>query len=175
MHSLQWCKEFSIRQTTLYHGQDNRLRTPTNGSVIDEFFRSFNPGLSPPRRHERLRLFLEQTGALRSFLNVIQSQHPPLNSRVLAVVDDRCDPCLKFTGISDSAVFLPVRQEDDWLQDSRRLRKHRLFRLYKYTSVLIESSHISDLGILRISHAGILNIFWHLHCYMICTSRYTGC
>lgn len=110
LHSLQWRKDFSIRQTTFYHGQDKRLRVPTGGSVIDEFFRSFNPGLSPPRRHELLRLFLEQTGALRSFPDVIGSQRSPANRRVLAVVDDRCDPCLKFTGIPESAAFLPVRQ-----------------------------------------------------------------
>lgn len=112
LHSLQWRKDFSIRQTTLYHGQDNRLRVPSGGSVIDEFFRSFNPGLSPPRRHELLRLFLEQTGALRSFPDIIGSQRPPADRgrRVLAMVDDRCDPCLNITGIPGSAAFLPVRQ-----------------------------------------------------------------
>ena len=110
LHSLQWRKDFSTPQTTLYHGQDNRLRVPTGGSVIEEFFRSFNPGLSPPRRHELLRLFLEQVGPLHSFQDVIGSHRSPTDRRVLAVVDDRCDPCLKITGIPESAAFRPVRQ-----------------------------------------------------------------
>jgi hypothetical protein len=29
---------------------------------------------------------------------------------MLAVVDDRCDPCLQILGITESADFLPVRQ-----------------------------------------------------------------
>lgn len=110
LHSLQWRKEFSTRQTAIYRCQDSRLRVPIGGSVIDEFFCVFKPGLTPPRRHELLRLFLEQTGALHSFPDIIRDQHPPANKRVLAVVDDRCDPCLQFTSIAESRAFLPVRQ-----------------------------------------------------------------
>jgi hypothetical protein len=110
LHYFQWRKGFSIRQATLYHGQDNRLRVPTGGSVIDEFFRSFNPDLSPPRRHELLRLFLGQTGALHTFPDVIRGQLSPADRRVLAMIDDRCDPCLKITSMPESAAFLPVRQ-----------------------------------------------------------------
>ncbi|KAJ5396514.1 tumor suppressor protein LOH1CR12 [Penicillium cosmopolitanum] len=69
----------------------------------------FEPGLSPPRRHELLRLFLEQTGALHSFLDTTRGQYQPVDRRVLALVDDRCDPCLQITGIAGSAAFLPVR------------------------------------------------------------------
>lgn len=110
LHSLQWRKDFSVRQTTLYHGQDNRLRVPAGGSVIDEFFRSLNPSLSPPRRHELLRRFLEQTGARHSLPDIIRGRKSTANGQILAIVDDRCDPCLQFTGISDNAAFLPVRQ-----------------------------------------------------------------
>ncbi|KAL4867253.1 hypothetical protein BDV12DRAFT_210023 [Aspergillus spectabilis] len=110
LHSLQWRKDFSVRQTTLYYGQDNRLRVPAGGSVIGEFFHSLNPSLSPPRRHELLRRFLEQTGARHSFPDIIKGRNPTANGQLLAIVDDRCDPCLQFTGISDSAAFLPVRQ-----------------------------------------------------------------
>ncbi|KAJ5711067.1 tumor suppressor protein LOH1CR12 [Penicillium malachiteum] len=175
----QWRKGFSFRQATLYHGQDNRLRAPTGASVIEEFFRRFNPDLSPPRRHELLRRFLEQTGALHSFPDVIRGKHSPADKRVLAMIDDRCDPCLKITNMPESAAFMPIRQwdseeymrrppgglyvcvcgvdaemfythlhqdirgftlefhlphyalrrDDHQLQDSRRIRKHRLFRL----------------------------------------------
>jgi hypothetical protein len=31
LHSLQWHKDFSVRQTTVYHGQYNRLRIPAGG------------------------------------------------------------------------------------------------------------------------------------------------
>ncbi|KAL4944695.1 hypothetical protein BDV06DRAFT_220095 [Aspergillus oleicola] len=110
LHSLQWRKDFSVRQTTLYHGQDNRLHVPAGGSVIDEFFRSLNPSLSPPRRHELLRRFLEQAGARHSFPDIIKGRNSTANGQLFAIVDDRCDPCLQFTGISDSAAFLPVRQ-----------------------------------------------------------------
>ncbi|KAJ5759384.1 tumor suppressor protein LOH1CR12 [Penicillium odoratum] len=110
LHSLQWRKDFSTRQTTLYHGQDNRLRVPNGGSVIDEFFRSYNPDLSPPRRHELLKNFLGQTGATHLFQDIIRGQGSPGDRRVLAIIDDRCDPCLKFTSIPESAAFLPVRQ-----------------------------------------------------------------
>ncbi|KAL2872393.1 uncharacterized protein BJX67DRAFT_376215 [Aspergillus lucknowensis] len=110
LHSIQWRKEFSTRLATMYHGQDNRLRVPADKTVIDEFFRSLNPSLAPPRRHELLRLFLEQTGAQRSFLDVIRSKRSPAYNQVLAMVDDRCDPSLQFAGISGSAAFLPVRQ-----------------------------------------------------------------
>jgi hypothetical protein len=110
LRSLQWRKEFSLRQTTLYHGQDNRLRVPTDGSVIEEFFHSFNPDLSPPRRHELLRLFLEQTGAQRSFPDFIGGQRPLVDRQIFAMIDDRCDHCLKITSIPESVSFLPVRQ-----------------------------------------------------------------
>lgn len=111
LRSLKWRKEFSTRQTTLYHGQDNRLRVPADGSVIDEFFHRVNPNLSPPRRHELLKLFLEQTGALRSFTDIIGGgQSSPADRRVLAVIDDRCDPCLKIMSMPESASFLSVRQ-----------------------------------------------------------------
>lgn len=109
VHSLQWRKTFSTRQTSIYRLQDSRLCVSTGESVIDEFFRSFEPGLSPPRRHELLRLFLEQTGALHSFLDTTRGQYQPVDRRVLALVDDRCDPCLQITGIAGSAAFLPVR------------------------------------------------------------------
>jgi hypothetical protein len=110
LHSLQWRKDFSIRKTTLYRSQDHRLHIPPDGSVIDEFFHLFNPVLSPPRRHELLRLFLEQTGPLHSFQDVVKSRCLASDRQMLAVVDDRCDPCLKILGITDSAAFLPVRQ-----------------------------------------------------------------
>ncbi|KAJ5635709.1 tumor suppressor protein LOH1CR12 [Penicillium longicatenatum] len=110
LNSLHWRKDFSNRQTTLYHGQDNRLRVPNGASVIDEFFRSYNPDLSPPRRHELLKLFLAQTGATRSFPEFIGGQSSPADRRQLAIIDDRCDPCLKFTSLPESAAFLPVRQ-----------------------------------------------------------------
>lgn len=110
LHSLQWRKDFSVRKTTLYRNQDDRLRVPTGKSVIDEFFRRLNPALSPPRRHELLRLFLEQTGPLHSFPDVVKSRLLAGDRRMLAVVDDRCDPCLQILGITESAAFLPVRQ-----------------------------------------------------------------
>lgn len=110
LQALQWRKDFSIRQTIIYHGQDNRLRVHTGESVIDVFFRCFKPDLSPPRHHELLRLFLEQTGALRSFLDVIGSRRSAADRQVLAMIDDRCDPCLKIMRIPESAAFFPVRQ-----------------------------------------------------------------
>lgn len=110
LHSLAWRKEFSTRQTAKYHGQDTRLRVPRGGSVIEEFFRSFNPSLSPPRRHESLRLFLEQAGEQHSFPGAIGSISRSPDGRLIAMVDDRCDPCLKFTSLPESAAFLPVRQ-----------------------------------------------------------------
>ncbi|PIG87092.1 hypothetical protein AARAC_004323 [Aspergillus arachidicola] len=107
VHHAQWRKEFSVRQTTIYHGQDNRLRVPIGGSVIDEFFNSSNLDLAPPRRHEFLRKFLDQTGA-RSFPEALRTT--PADKRVLAMIDDRCDPCLRFSDIPESTSFLPMRQ-----------------------------------------------------------------
>lgn len=110
LNSLRWRKDFSTRRTILYHGQDNRLLVPNGESVIDEFFRSFNPDLTPPRRHELLRLFLWQTGAKSSFCEAIGDQSSPADRRILAIIDDRSDPCLRFTSIPEGAAFLPVRQ-----------------------------------------------------------------
>ncbi|KAI9370227.1 hypothetical protein BJX61DRAFT_544848 [Aspergillus egyptiacus] len=116
--SLQWRKDFTTRQTTLYHGQDNRLRVPAGGAVIDEFFGSLNSGLAPPRRHELLRVFLEQTGAKGSFQDIIGRQPQAPHRQVLAMIDDRCDPWLRITGIPETAGFVPVRQwgSEDYLR-----------------------------------------------------------
>ncbi|KAL3478263.1 hypothetical protein BJX99DRAFT_256588 [Aspergillus californicus] len=118
VHSAQWSKDFSNRRTALYRSNDLRLQVPTNGSVIDELFRSMSPELAPPRRHELLRLFIEQTGALRSFSDLVRTQHQPRSNRILAIVDDRCDPSLQFANIPDSTAFLPVRQwgSEEYLQ-----------------------------------------------------------
>lgn len=105
-HSLHWAKDFAIRQVTSYHGQDNRLKIPTNGSILDEFFNSCNVELSPPQRHELLKRFLSRAGA-RSFPEA--AKFGPEDKRVLAMVDDRCDPCTQFTNIPENT-FLPVRQ-----------------------------------------------------------------
>jgi hypothetical protein len=78
--------------------------------MIGEFFRTLNPSLSPPRRHELLRRFLEQTGARHPFPDIIRGPNLTANGQLLAIVDDRCDPCLQFAGISDNTAFLPVRQ-----------------------------------------------------------------
>ena len=105
-HLLHWAKDFAIRQVTSYHGQDNRLKIPTNGSILDEFFNSCNVEFSPPQRHELLKRFLSCAGA-QSFLKA--AKFGPECKRVLAMVDDRCDPCTQFTNIPENT-FLPVRQ-----------------------------------------------------------------
>ncbi|KAB8276290.1 hypothetical protein BDV30DRAFT_235745 [Aspergillus minisclerotigenes] len=107
VNHAQWKKEFSVRRTALYLGQDSRLRVPIGGSMIDEFFNSASPDLVPPRRHELLRKFLDQTGA-RSFPEALNTT--PADTRVLAMIDDRCDPCLQFTDNPDGTSFLPMRQ-----------------------------------------------------------------
>ncbi|KAE8379714.1 hypothetical protein BDV26DRAFT_303422 [Aspergillus bertholletiae] len=66
-----------------------------------------NPDLSFPRRHELLRKFLDQAGA-RSFPEALRTT--PADNRTLAMIDDRCDPCVKFTDIPESTSFLPMRQ-----------------------------------------------------------------
>ncbi|KAF3403594.1 hypothetical protein F1880_009534 [Penicillium rolfsii] len=109
---VQWRKAFSFRQATLYRGQDDLLRVPPGESVIEEFFRVFKPPLSPPRRHELLKLFLEQTGELHSFPDVIRGKISSVDRCVLAMIDDRCDPCLNTTNLPEGAPFLPLRQWD---------------------------------------------------------------
>ncbi|KAL4969433.1 uncharacterized protein BDV14DRAFT_165932 [Aspergillus stella-maris] len=112
LHFLHWHKEFSVRQITLYRSQDDRLRVPAGESVIDEFFRIFTPSLTPPRRHELLRRFLEQTGARHTLPDIIKCRVPAENGRLVAIVDDRCDPCVQLMGISDDTAFVPARQWD---------------------------------------------------------------
>ncbi|THC98619.1 hypothetical protein EYZ11_001897 [Aspergillus tanneri] len=106
-HSLHWARDFATRQATSYHGQDNRLKIAANGSILDEFFNSCNVDLSPPQRHELLKRFLNSAGA-RSFPEAAKSG--PRDKRVLAIVDDRCDPFTQFTNTPGSTGFLPVRQ-----------------------------------------------------------------
>lgn len=110
IHSLGWRREFSTRQTAKYRGQDIRLSVPQGGSVIDVFFRSFNPSLSPPRRHESLRLFLEQNEVQHTLPGVIGNIYPSPGKSLVAIVDDRCDPCLNFANLPESVAFQPVRQ-----------------------------------------------------------------
>jgi hypothetical protein len=43
----QWRKAFSLRQTTIYHAQDNHLRVLLEGLVVEDFLNSSNPDLSP--------------------------------------------------------------------------------------------------------------------------------
>ncbi|KAF9883711.1 hypothetical protein FE257_003049 [Aspergillus nanangensis] len=104
LHALQWKRHFTIRRTTLYHGQDNRLRVPLGGSAIDEFFKNHNINFAPPRRYELLRKFLGQNSV---HLLQDEAKLSPSDQRVLAMVDDRCDPCLN---IPESASFQPMRQ-----------------------------------------------------------------
>ncbi|KAB8225606.1 hypothetical protein BDV33DRAFT_231018 [Aspergillus novoparasiticus] len=85
----------------------SRPRPTANRSVIDEFFNSASPDLVPPRRHELLRKFFDQTGA-RSFPEALNTT--PADTRVLAMIDDRCDPCSQFTDMPGSTSFLPTRQ-----------------------------------------------------------------
>lgn len=118
-HSLQWRKGFSTRQKSLYNGQDKRLYVAPGDSVIEEFFRSLRPGLSPPRRHESLRLFLEQTGAQSSFPDAIRGNMLMLDKKIVAMVDDRCDPSLEFINMAGNASFVPVRQwgSDEYMRN----------------------------------------------------------
>ncbi|KAF4212257.1 hypothetical protein CNMCM8980_003820 [Aspergillus fumigatiaffinis] len=103
---LQWKRDFAIRQVTLYHGQDNRLKCPPAGSMVEEFLTFYSPDFIPPRRYELLRRILERTGA-RSFPEAIKSF--PADKRILAMVDDRFDPCVSVS-LPSGARFLPLRQ-----------------------------------------------------------------
>ncbi|PLN75475.1 hypothetical protein BDW42DRAFT_189231 [Aspergillus taichungensis] len=67
---------------------------------------SCNVEFSPPQRHEPLKRFLSRAGA-QSFPEA--AKFGPESKRVLAMVDDRCDPCTQFTNIPENT-FLPVRQ-----------------------------------------------------------------
>jgi hypothetical protein len=111
---LQWKRDFAIRQVTLYHGQDNRLKCPPGGSMIEEFLSCYSLDFIPPRRYELLRRFLERTGA-RSFPEAIRSC--PADKRILAMLDDRCDPCVSVS-LPSGTKFLPLRQweSDGYMQ-----------------------------------------------------------
>lgn len=111
LHSSEWRKEFSTRQAAKYRAQDNRLHVPPHGSIMEEFFRTYNPSLLPPRHHEVLRSFLNQART-KHLLSGIGAMPLSADERVVAMVDDRCDPCLKFTSLPEIGAFLPVRRWD---------------------------------------------------------------
>ncbi|KAH1545110.1 hypothetical protein KXV73_003671 [Aspergillus fumigatus] len=122
---LQWKRDFAIRQVTLYHGQDNRLKCPPGGSMVEEFLTCYSPDFIPPRRYELLRRFLERTGA-RSFPEAIRSF--PADKRILAMIDDRCDPCVSVS-LPSGARFLPLRQ---WESDSYMQRPPEGLHIHVY-------------------------------------------
>lgn len=122
---LQWKRDFAIRQVTLYHGQDNRLKFPPGGSMVEEFLTCYSPDFIPPRRYELLRRFLERTGA-RSFPEAIRSF--PADKRILAMIDDRCDPCVSVS-LPSGARFLPLRQ---WESDSYMQRPPEGLHIHVY-------------------------------------------
>lgn len=114
LYSLQWRKEFAIRQRSLYRGQDIRLILTVSAqeSVIEVFFWKVKPALSPPHRHELLKRFLEQTRAQKSYPNGDRWVCFMANGKKkkIAMVDDRCDPSLDFMNLSGNASFVPIRQ-----------------------------------------------------------------
>ncbi|KAF7158588.1 hypothetical protein CNMCM5623_003648 [Aspergillus felis] len=82
--------------------------------MVEEFLTCYSPDFIPPRRYELLRRFLERTGA-RSFPEAIKSF--PADKRILAMLDDRCDPCVSVS-LPSGARFLPLRQweSDGYMQ-----------------------------------------------------------
>lgn len=102
---LRWKNEYSTRQSELYSRLDHHLKAPPGCSVIDGFLSCWTSDLEPPRRYEGLRSFLEQTGA-RSFSEALKAC--PADKRVLAIVDDRCDPS---AGVENTDnLLVPLRQ-----------------------------------------------------------------
>ncbi|EDP51441.1 hypothetical protein V8F44DRAFT_654859 [Aspergillus fumigatus] len=104
---------------------DNRLKCPPGGSMVEEFLTCYSPDFIPPRRYELLRRFLERTGA-RSFPEAIRSF--PADKRILAMIDDRCDPCVSVS-LPSGARFLPLRQ---WESDSYMQRPPEGLHIHVY-------------------------------------------
>ena len=94
-------KSFTTRQPNLYIHQDDRLDVGSGQTVIDSFFNHFQSDLEPPRLHEALRGFLEQSDAY----SIQDLQAPTNNRRTIVIVDDRCDPCINLN-ISDNASII---------------------------------------------------------------------
>lgn len=107
---LQWKKDFATRRRTLYKRLDNHLKAAPGCSIIDEFLSCAASDLVPPRRHEALRNFLDRTGA-RSFPEALTTCLA--DKRLLAMVDDRCDPSIYWEETGE----LPLRQ---WESDEYR-------------------------------------------------------
>lgn len=94
-------KSFTTRQPNLYIHQDERLQIEPGKTLIDSFLSHFISDLEPPRLHEALRGFLEQSDA-----SSIQDLQAPTNDRrTIVIVDDRCDPCVNLN-ISDNASII---------------------------------------------------------------------
>ncbi|KAH3344775.1 hypothetical protein KXW81_005119 [Aspergillus fumigatus] len=93
--------------------------------MVEEFLTCYSPDFIPPRRYELLRRFLERTGA-RSFPEAIRSF--PADKRILAMIDDRCDPCVSVS-LPSGARFLPLRQ---WESDSYMQRPPEGLHIHVY-------------------------------------------
>jgi hypothetical protein len=107
---LQWKKDFATRRRTLYKRLDNHLKAAPGCSIIDEFLSCAASDLEPPRRHEALRNFVDRTGA-RSFPEALTTCLA--DKRLLAMVDDRCDPSIYWEETGE----LPLRP---WESDEYR-------------------------------------------------------
>lgn len=95
-------KSFTTRQPNLYIHQDDRLDVKPGQTLIDSFFNHFISDLEPPRLHEALRGFLEQSDA-----SSIQDLQAPTNDRrAIVIVDDRCDPCINLNISNNSSIIL---------------------------------------------------------------------
>jgi hypothetical protein len=90
-----------MRQPNLYIHQDDRLDVGNEKTVIDSFFNHFISDLEPPRLHESLRGFLEQSDA--SSIHDLQASTN--DRRKIVIVDDRSDPCINLN-ISDNASII---------------------------------------------------------------------
>lgn len=110
LRRLQWKKEFATRRHMLYSSLDDHLKAEPGFSTVDAFLSCVTSDLEPSRRHAALRSFLGRTGA-RSFPEALTTY--PVDKRILAMVDDRCDPSMG----SEDEGNLPLRP---WESDQYR-------------------------------------------------------
>lgn len=95
-------KTFTTRQPNLYIRQDDRLDVGNGQTVTSSFFNHFKSDLEPPRLHEALHGFLEQSGAI----SIQDLQAPTNDQRKIVIVDDRCDPCIKLNISDNTSIIL---------------------------------------------------------------------
>lgn len=104
-------KGFTFRQPHIYPSHESRLFIKDNESVIEAFLEFFRNELEPPRRHEALRSFLERSGAckLNDLENILSADRS-----LLAMVDDRCDPCITLKIPENTSILLRPWDSDHY-------------------------------------------------------------